>query len=164
MNKISQFDFEPLSWDEGNYRISTDPELMNVDFIHGELSRSYWAEGIPRSLVEKSIRYSLCFGAYEIATGKQVGFGRIVSDFSTFSYLADVFVIAEHRGRGVARHMVRCTLAHPELQGLRRRTLGTRDAHTLYEKFGYRRIAKPENWLEIRVMDAYQSKPGAQDL
>ncbi len=142
------------------YEISTEPKRLDLDMIHGFLSTCYWAEGIPRALVEKSIRGALCFGAYEQATGKQVGFARVISDYATFAYLADVFVLPEHRGRGVSRRIMEAILKDPRLQGLRRWLLATRDAHGLYQKFGFRAPDKPERLLEIRVPNPYGAKPG----
>lgn len=141
---------------EGAYRVSTDPALLDLDLIHAQLASSYWAEGIPRAIVEKSVRNSLCFGAYEVSSGKQVGFARVVSDFATFAYIGDVFVVPEHRGRGVSKFLMKCLMAHPELQGLRRMCLGTRDAHSLYQRFGFKASAQPENWLEIRIPNIYK--------
>jgi GNAT superfamily N-acetyltransferase len=119
-----------------DYVISTDPSLLNVDIIFNYLSgESYWAKNIPRDVVEKSIVNSLCFGLYH--KNKQIGFARLVTDKATFAYLADVFVIAEHRGNGLSKWLMQVIHAHPELQGLRRWVLGTRDAHGLYEQFGW---------------------------
>lgn len=118
------------------YTISTDPSLINIDTVHIYLSqRSYWAEHVPREIVEKSIAYSLCFGIYDNVS--QVGFARLVTDRATFAYLADVFVLEEYRGRGLSKWLMEVIHAHPELQTLRRWMLGTRDAHGLYEQFGW---------------------------
>jgi GNAT superfamily N-acetyltransferase len=118
------------------YLISTDSSLLNVDIIHNYLSKeSYWAMNIPGEVVEKSISNSLCFGLYE--NDKQIGFARLVTDKSTFAYLADVFILEAYRGRGLAKWLMEIIQAHPELQGLRRWMLATRDAHGLYEKLGW---------------------------
>ncbi|HTD93713.1 MAG TPA: GNAT family N-acetyltransferase [Chitinophagaceae bacterium] len=118
------------------YSISTDPSLLNVDVIFNYLSlESYWAKGIPREVVEKSIAHSLCFGLYY--EQQQIGFARLVTDEATFAYLADVFVLEAHRGKGLSKWLMEIIHAHPGLQGLRRWVLGTRDAHALYEKFGW---------------------------
>jgi GNAT superfamily N-acetyltransferase len=118
------------------YLISTDPSLLNVDVIHNYLSKeSYWAMNIPGEVVEKSISNSLCFGLYE--NDKQIGFARLVTDKATFAYLADVFILEAYRGRGLAKWLMEIIQAHPELQGLRRWMLGTRDAHGLYERLGW---------------------------
>ena len=120
----------------GEYLISTDSSLLNVDVIHNYLTKeSYWAMNIPREVVEKSISNSLCFGLYE--NDKQIGFARLVTDKATFAYLADVFILETHRGKGLAKWLMETIQSHPELQGLRRWMLGTRDAHALYEQFGW---------------------------
>jgi GNAT superfamily N-acetyltransferase len=119
-----------------NYQISTDPALLDVDVIYNYLSHeSYWAKNIPRDVVEKSINNSLCFGLYH--HNKQIGFARLVTDKATFAYLADVFVLEEYRGNGLSKWLIQVIHAHPELKGLRRWVLGTRDAHGLYEQFGW---------------------------
>ncbi len=118
------------------YRVSTDPSLLHVDVIHKYLSEeSYWAQNIPGEVVERSIKNSLCFGLYE--KENQAGFARVVTDKATFAYLADVFILEEYRGKGLAKWLMEAIHAHPELQGLRRWMLGTRDAHSLYEQFGW---------------------------
>ena len=120
----------------GEYLISTDSSLLNVDVIHNYLTKeSYWAMNIPREVVEKSISNSLCFGLYE--NDKQIGFARLVTDKATFAYLADVFILETHRGKGLSKWLMETIQSHPELQGLRRWMLGTRDAHALYEQFGW---------------------------
>ena len=122
--------------DNGEYLISTDPSLLNVDTIYNYLSgESYWAKNIPRHVVEKSIANSLCFGLYH--NNKQVGFARLVTDKATFAYLGDVFILPAYRGNGLSKWLMQVIHAHPELQGLRRWVLGTRDAHGLYEQFGW---------------------------
>jgi len=126
--------------------ISTDPSRFDLDVIRGYLARSYWAAGIPRETVERSIAGSLCFGAFD--GDRQTGFARVVTDRATFAYLADVFVLEEFRGRGVATRLMQAIVAHPELQNLRRWLLVTRDAHPLYEKFGFRPLEKPERHME----------------
>ena len=119
-----------------DYLISTDPSLLDVDVIYDYLSgESYWAKNIPRDVVEKSIANSLCFGVYH--HNKQIGFARLITDKATFAYLADVFIISEYRGKGLSKWLIQVIHAHPELQGLRRWVLGTRDAHGLYEQFGW---------------------------
>jgi GNAT superfamily N-acetyltransferase len=119
-----------------DYLISTDPSLLEVDVIYNYLSgESYWAKNIPRDVVEKSIANSLCFGLYH--HNKQIGFARLITDKATFAYLADVFIISEYRGKGLSKWLIQVIHAHPELQGLRRWVLGTRDAHGLYEQFGW---------------------------
>src|SRR4029079_3748315 len=113
-----------------DYQVSTERRLLDVAMIHDFLRSSYWAPDIPRSVVEKSIEHSLCFGVYH---GKaQVGFARVISDFATFAYIADVFIVPAHRGKGASKLLMRTILDHPELQGLRRLLLATKDAHGLY--------------------------------
>ncbi len=119
------------------YRISTDPSLLQVDMIHHYLSEeSYWAQKIPREVVVKSLANSLCFGLYH--DDKQIGFARLITDKATFAYLADVFIVEAYRGKGLSKWMMTAIHAHPEVQGLRRWVLGTRDAHGLYEQFGWK--------------------------
>lgn len=134
--------------------VTTDPARLDVDFIHGYLVRSYWSEGIPREIVERGIANSLCFGVYE--GDNQVGFARIISDFATFAYLADVLIIESHRGRGLSKFLMECIVKHPELQGLRRWVLGTRDAHGLYEQYGFKPLAKPDRFMEIHDPEVYK--------
>lgn len=140
-----------------DYVISTDPARLEIDVIHTFLKHSYWAQDIPRSLVERSIRHSLCFGAYH--QGHQVGFARVISDFATFGYVADVFVLPEHRGRGVSKTIMAAIMAHPDLQGLRRLVLATKDAQGLYAQFGFELLPNPENFMTIHVPDIYQRTP-----
>ncbi|HET8774469.1 MAG TPA: GNAT family N-acetyltransferase [Thermoanaerobaculia bacterium] len=134
--------------------ISTDRGRMNLDVIHRYLSEeSYWAEGIPRGIVERAIEHSLCFGAFE--DGAQVGFARVVTDCATFAYLADVFVLPSHRGRGIARRIMEAVMSHPDLQGLRRWHLLTRDAHALYAQFGFAPLEAPDRHMAIAVKNPY---------
>jgi len=123
--------------------------------IHGYLSQSYWAKSIPKPLVEQSIKNSLCWGVYH--EGKQVGFARIISDRATFAYLCDVFIVPEHRDRGLSRALVSAIAKHPDLQGLRRWMLVTVDAHGLYEQFGFQPVAQPERHMEIHRQGMYES-------
>ena len=139
------------------YTLSTDPSKLDVDLIHRFLSEeSYWAEGIPRELVERSIAHSICFGAY--AGGEQAGFARVVTDRAVFAYIADVFVVPAHRGRGVSKLLMRAIREHPDLQALRRWHLVTSDAHGLYEQFGFRPLETPAKHMEIVVKNPYASR------
>ncbi len=144
----------------GEFTVSTDPTKLDVRAVHAFLTESYWAEGIPLDVVERSMRNSLCFGLYE---GKsQIGFARVISDFATYAYLADVYVLEKYRGQGLAKWLMECIQQHPELVGLRRWSLVTRDAHALYEQFGFTPLAKPEGYMERVVPDIYkQSATGS---
>jgi GNAT superfamily N-acetyltransferase len=137
-----------------DYVISSDPSWVEVDVVWRFLSEeSYWARGVPRETVLKSLANSIPFGVYEIgpqSRREQVGFARVVSDRATFAYLADVFVLTEHRGQGLSKRLLETVLAHPELRGLRRWLLFTADAHTLYEQFGFVPTMYPERIMEIR--------------
>lgn len=138
------------------YEISTDMSRLNLDLIHEFLTESYWAKGIPREVVVRSIQNSLCFGVFD---GKrQIGFARVISDFATYAYIGDVFIVESHRGRGLAKRLMRAIMRHPELQELRRWSLVTRDAHQLYRQFGFAPLANPERYMEIRNPEVY--KPG----
>jgi pyridoxal 5'-phosphate synthase glutaminase subunit Pdx2 len=138
-----------------DHEISTDPARLDLDVIHGYLVQSYWAEGIPRETVARSLRGSLCFGLYH--AGAQVGFARVITDRATFAYLADVFVLPAHRGHGLGKRLMATIQSHPELQGLRRWLLGTRDAHGLYRQFGFETPADPSLWMEIHRRDVYRA-------
>lgn len=130
-----------------NYTVSTDKARLDLTFIHDYLSKdSYWAQGRTLDTVKRSIEASLCFGVY--CNDEQVGFARVITDHATFAYLADVFIADEHRGRGLSKKLMEEIMTHPQLQGLRRWMLGTRDAHTLYEKFGFKPLAQPVRWME----------------
>ena len=143
--------------------ISTDPARLEIGFIHDFLRTSYWAQDIPRELVERSLEHSLCFGAYHADTGRQVGFARAVTDRATFAYVADVFVAPEHRGRGISKRLMQAILDHPELQGLRRFLLATKDAHGLYAQFGFRPLASPGDFMTIHHPALYRG-PGTGTL
>ena len=135
--------------------INSDQSQLDIVLIHRFLSEeSAWAKGIPLEKVQQSIAHSLCFGGYE--NGQQIAFARVVSDFATFAYLMDVFVLKEHRGRGLSRQLVAAVKAHPQLQGLRRFLLASSDARGLYQKFGFQALGKPEIMMEINVPDIYQ--------
>jgi GNAT superfamily N-acetyltransferase len=137
-----------------DYEISTRPERLDVAVIHAFLTQSYWSPGIPRSVVERAIRNSLCFGLYW--KSGQVGFARIVTDKATFAYLADVFVLEAHRGKGLSKWLMQVIVDHEDLQGLRRFLLGTRDAHGLYKQFGFDELASPSRMMEILRPDVYR--------
>ncbi len=135
------------SWQRGDYSISTDRSRLNIELIHDYLSHTaYWATGRSREVVATSIENSLPFGIYKGT--EQVGFARIVTDYATFAWVADVFVLPEHRGRGLSKWLMEVIIAHPRLQGFRRWVLSTKDAHSLYERFGFRKLHRPERWME----------------
>lgn len=135
-------------------RISTDKSKLDTDLIHRFLAQeSTWARGIPKALVERSIRHSLCFGGFE--DGGQIAFARVVSDFATFANLVDVFVLPPYRGRGYGKDLVAVVLAHPDLQVLRRFTLATSHAHGLYCGFGFTPLSRPEIFMERYFPDIY---------
>jgi GNAT superfamily N-acetyltransferase len=145
------------------YRISTDIAEMNVETIHRYLSESsYWAKNIPLGVVQRSIRYSLCFGVFQ--GNEQVGFARMITDRATFGYLADVFILPEHRGRGLSKWLVATIQSHPDLQGLRRWLLGTLDAHGLYAQFGWQPLPETmvSRFMQIHQPDVYQTGNPAQ--
>ncbi len=141
-------------WSREGVTISTDPDRLDRPLIHEFLEASYWGKGIPREIVDRSIEGALCFGLYE--DGRQVGFARVITDRATFAYLADVFVLESHRGRGLAAWLMETILAHPALQGLRRWMLLTRDAHPLYRKVGFTELAHPERVMEMTFPEIYE--------
>ena len=141
--------------DDG-YLITDARERMDVAAIHAFLTRSYWARGIPLEVVERSMRHSLCFGV--LRDGEQVAFARVVTDRATFAYLADVFVLPAHRGHGLSKWMLAVVLAHPDLQGLRRISLATRDAHGLYRRFGFGAPRDSGVWMERLDPDVYRQE------
>jgi GNAT superfamily N-acetyltransferase len=136
--------------------VTTDRSRFDLDVIHGFLARSYWARGIPRETVARAMDHSLCFGAFE--ANRQVGFARVISDLATFAYVSDVFVVESHQGRGVGKRLMAAIMAHPELQGLRRWALFTRDAHGLYRQFGFRPPRYPERLMELFASEPYGEK------
>jgi len=133
--------------------VTTDRSRLDLDVIHGFLTRSYWAGGIPRETVARSIEHSLCFGAFD--EDRQVGFARVISDRATFAYICDVFALESHRGGGVGKSLMAAIMSHPELQGLRRWTLFTRDAHGLYRQYGFGVPRHPERLMEVVDSDPY---------
>jgi GNAT superfamily N-acetyltransferase len=133
-------------WQQGEFTISTDPARLDFAVVHGFLTDCYWAKGIPLEVVRRAAANSLNFGIYRGA--EQIGYARVVSDRATVAYVGDVFVLPEFRGRKLSVWMMECVVAHPELQGLRRWMLLTRDAHGLYRKFGFTPLAAPDRWME----------------
>jgi GNAT superfamily N-acetyltransferase len=140
----------------GDLFISTDPGLLDVPLIHDFLAnRSYWATGRPLEVARRSLDHSLCFGLY--GQGRQVGLARVVTDRATFAWLCDVFVLEAYRGRGLSKWLIEGVMSHPALQGLRRVLLGTRDAHGLYERYGFTPLADPTRFMEVFRPDVYQA-------
>jgi GNAT superfamily N-acetyltransferase len=156
-----------VEYRHGEFVISTDPERLSLDVIHGFLTNCYWAKGIQREVVARSIEHSLCFGVYDESprlardarrgAPVQVGFARVVSDFATVAYLGDVFVLESHRGRGLSKWLMQCVVGHPALQNLRRWILLTRDAHGLYSQFGFTPVKAPERYMELHRPDVYET-------
>ena len=137
-----------------NFCISTDKSKLDIDTIHQFLStKAYWCINIPKDTVQTSIQHSLCFGVYQ--DHKQIGFARIISDFSTIAYLSDVFILDEYRGQGLSKWLIKNIMIHPGLQGLRRWILLTGDAHGLYRQFGWTDFADPTRWMEIHDRNIY---------
>jgi N-acetylglutamate synthase-like GNAT family acetyltransferase len=126
--------------------ISTDPGLLDSEVIYDFLSRAYWAQGRARSIIELSLKNSLVFGLYD--EGRQIGLARVVTDHATFAWLCDVFIHEDYRGRGMGKWLMASILSHPDLQGLRRFLLATRDAHRLYSQFGFTALNNPDRWME----------------
>ena len=134
-------------WRRGEYTISTDNQRLNLAIIHDFISnQSYWGRGRRIQTVRRSLDHSLNFGIFK--ENRQVGFARVVTDFATFGWIADVFIVEEHRGQGLAKWLMESILSHPQLQGFRRWVLATKDAHELYRKFGFKELRRPERWLE----------------
>lgn len=147
-----------MEWIRDKFTVTTDKARLDRSVIHEFLRSSYWAENIPRSIVDRSIEGSLCFGLLE--DDRQIGFARVITDCTTFAYLADVFVLPEYRGRRLGTWMIECVMGHPQLQGLRRWLLGTRDAHELYRKVGFTPLKRPEIFMEITHPDIYRDGTG----
>lgn len=137
------------------YRISSEYTDMDLSVIHEYISNSYWAKNIPFETMKKAVQNSLCFGVFT-ESGDQIGFARMVTDSATFAYLADVFILDEHRGKGLSKRLMQQILAHPQLQGLRRMALATRDAHGLYEQFGFKVLASPDTFMELHQPRVYE--------
>ena len=141
----------------GSYTISDDPARLHLRAMHAYLSRAYWSPGLPLEVLERALRSSLCIGAYDRA-GAQVGVVRLVSDYATYCYVCDVYVLEEHRGQGLSKAMLGMAMDHPLLQGLRRWSLVTADAHGLYRQFGFTPVAQPERHMERLNPEIYMSK------
>lgn len=136
------------------YLFSVDKSKLQIDVIYNYLSKeSYWAQNIPMEIVKKSAEGSLCFGVY--LNTAQIGYARMITDKATFSYLADVFILDPHKGKGLSKQLMKFIMEHPDLQGLRRMALATRDAHDLYKQFGFTALSAPDRMMEIKFFDSY---------
>lgn len=150
-------EYEDCEWRRGEFTISTDRARLDLDATHDFLNRrSYWAVGIPRDVMVRSIQNSLVFGIYN--ESQQIGFARVVTDFATFAWIGDVFVMEENRGHGLSKWLMETIVAHPQLQGLRRWLLATRDAEGLYQQYGFKALAHPERFFERHFPDVYKSE------
>lgn len=141
------------------FLISTDKSLLDVDTIYAFLSTCYWSPGIARSRVERAIENSMCFAIYDTAKvggSRQIGFARVITDKATYGYIADVFVLEEYRGRGLSKRLMKAIVEHPELLGLRRLCLMTRDAHGLYAQFGFAPMPDPTRYMEVLDRESYK--------
>jgi GNAT superfamily N-acetyltransferase len=145
-----------MEWILDSYTITTDKQKINVSYTHSFLStQSYWAENIPVDVVKRSIEGSLCFVV--LHEGQQIGFARVITDGATFAYLADVFIDARHRGKGLSKWLMRVIVGYPSLQGLRRFMLATRDAHDLYKQFGFQPLTFTDRWMQVHQPDVYNA-------
>ncbi len=145
-----------MTTNDSSFQVSTDQSRLDIPMIYRFLSeQSSWAVGIARPIVERAIENSLCFGAY--LDGRQIGFARVITDFATFANMVDVFVSPEYRGHGYGKQLVAAVLRHPSLQRLRRFTLATSDAHSLYARFGFTPLSKPETLMERYFPNIYLS-------
>jgi GNAT superfamily N-acetyltransferase len=144
-----------MEWVQGDFVITTDPARVDLDVVHRFLATAYWCEGIPRESVERAVRASLNFSLW--CGGRQAGYARVVTDRTTFAWVCDVFVLESFRGRGLSVWLMRAVTGHPELQGLRRWVLATRDAHRLYEKVGFTPLHGPDRFMERWVPDIYRA-------
>jgi len=143
-----------MEWAKDDFLITTDNNKIDVNYVHWFLTHSYWAEGIPIETVERSIKGSMCFSV--IYLNHQVGFARVITDKATFAYMADVFIDENFRGRGLSKWLMEVITTHPDLQGLRRFMLATRDAHGLYSQFGFTPLTNTDRWMQIHSPDVYK--------
>ncbi len=141
-------------WKRGEYLISTDKNRLDLAVIHDFLATSYWATGVPVDVVKRSIEHSLTFGVYK--GEQQIGFARVITDYATYAYLSDVFILEPFRGQGLSKWLMDVIVAHPDLQGLRRWALHTRDAHGLYQKVGFSEPAYPDRYMERFFPNVYK--------
>jgi len=143
-----------MEWTKEDFTITTNKDMIDVNYVHWFLSHSYWAEGIPLETVRKSIEGALCFSV--VYSNHQVGFARVITDKATFAYLADVFIDENFRGRGLSKWLMEVIMSHSDLQGLRRFMLATRDAHKLYSQFGFTALTHTDRWMQIHRPDVYK--------
>jgi len=146
----------PREWRRGGFVVSTDRSRLDVDLLYDYLVTSYWSAGMPRSVLERGIENSLTFGIYDAS--RQVGFARAITDLATYAYLSDVFIVEDYRGRGLSKWLMECILAHPDLQGLRRFALFTRDAQGLYERYGFEPARGSSTYLERWTPNVYAAR------
>ena len=149
-----------MTWQKDQFSISTDKSRLDQAYIQEKLSGTYWAQDIPISIVERSIENSLCFGVYH--EEKQIGLARIITDRATFAYLCDVFIDESYRGLGLSKWLMSVIMGHPDLQGLRRFMLATKDAHRLYRQSGFHDLLAPDRWMEIAVPGIYTKLKAGQ--
>ena len=142
----------------GRYEISTEPARVDLEAVHAYVTRSYWAEGISKDVVAKAVAGSLCFSLFD--GGAQVGFARVVTDRATFAYLCDVYVLEQHRGQGLGKWLMEELMCHPDLQGLRRFVLVTKDPQRLYEPFGFETPERSGHYMELFRPDIYKRRAG----
>jgi GNAT superfamily N-acetyltransferase len=133
-------------WRRDEYTISTDKTRLDIDLIYDFLTASYWAAGRPVEVIQRSIENSLAFGIY--CGNRQAGFARVITDYATFAWVADVFILDEFRGQGLSKWLMEVIISHPDLQGFRRWVLATKDAHELYRKYGFEELKHPARWME----------------
>jgi len=144
---------DDMEWNRAAYQVTCDPSKLDIKLIGEFLTHSYWAKGIPLHTVEKALENSLCFAVRQ--EHRQIGFARVITDYATFAYLGDVFILPEYRGLGLGQWLMECVISHPQLQNFRRWILATRDAHGLYRKFGFTSLKKPENFMEKHNPEVY---------
>lgn len=140
---------------KNGYQISTDKNRIDFEAVHSYLSEdSYWCKQIPKETLQRAIENSMCFGIYY--NDDQAGFARVISDNASFAYICDVFVLPEFRGIGLSKWLIQSIISHPDLQGLRRWSLATLDAHGLYKQMGFTALSKPDRWMEIYHPEVYK--------
>ena len=157
MDSNRSHDASSHTWRRGEYTISTDRSRLDIDVIHEFLTNCYWSPGIPREIVQRGIANAECFGIFH-RERQQVGFARAVTDYTTFAWLADVFVVEAHRRKGLSKWLMECILSHPQLQGFRRWVLATRDAHALYARFEFKPLNDATRWMEKWTPDIYRQR------